>query len=243
MYDGTLTYCYEFMDILDKETSKPTGRVEATISVGNTKHRAEIEFDPNKVEVLHFDSHYFNLTEELTKELPSLGMAMLFQRQAQRQNRRGLSTATCRLGTLMYVLYNRYGKSIYPNHLSPSFGIIECMQKPVYPTFADAFQKCKDFGSVAISPEFALFLNPYSNENYLLASKYGFIGEGTSRDMTIYHDASYQEFSDYLWRNKLYPILSKGKEIPYAADRSVGDGSTTSATIAASDPGPGAPAV
>ena len=75
---------------------------------------------------------------------------------------------------------------------------------PKYPGIERASELINKVGAVAIAPNIALTVHPFSEENYLVRGLRGFIGEFTKSDtLVVHYPAIFQEIFDTVKRRKL----------------------------------------
>lgn len=206
-----MTYVlYEDQLVLCRSFAQNGKDIQAVLQRGSGGKESAIELtiDPTKIRTLELDSHYFNLPADTVKDFGVSLMAWKFVRRARRQNKKGISTETAWLSSPMQSIFIN-GHKPCPQ-LSFDFRVINAMRKPVYPaSLAEATTLCQEHNSVALSPDFAIGLSHMLDNDYLLMSKFGFVGSMTTypHRFRVCHQGSYQEVCDFIrrqgWSNEV----------------------------------------
>lgn len=176
--------------------------ITAAYTLGGLKDIQNV-VNPEDIQPLSFDSMFVNNTNLGEKTRAGWEVAaLLFKRRPIRQWKRGLCSENTQLTCPASLLFGRFGKQVGKQQRVLSFELINRMRDPTYPAFNEAIDHLRNHVAVAISPLFAVCLSSISPDKYLIASKYGFIGECAHNQIWILHPPSQQEITDYITRTK-----------------------------------------
>ena len=162
------------------------------------------DFDFNSITPIVFDSQFFNacnLDEKNSIKVKKVACLKL-SRMPRRQNKRSLSTENTSISCFYTDLLSPFRLRWTHNYILCDDYIRAILAKS-FPSYKQALHHCHNHLMVAISPEFAVALSNISQDKYLLASQFGFIGEATENQLFIRHPGSWQEINDFVRRSHL----------------------------------------
>ena len=197
MYEDELTYVSEF-SYGDRESLNIylCGFREFGADVSKFK------WDGSLLDSIVVKKGFFSLNSysEIDK---NLGLAWLVSRRTDRQNRKSLSRHNHSVTSFLNSLYATIPGA--PGiKLSMDLKIVQDIVNPTYTEWTKALEKCLQFRSVPVSPDFAIFLNNQAGDRFLLANKFAFIGSlNHERQVIIHHKLAGQEFLDFKNRYRL----------------------------------------
>ena len=161
--------------------------------------------DPTCIRTFEFSTKFVNIPLELQRgalQPWACSGAWLLRRLVRRSAIKGFSHNNYKLEAPITTFFRKLKNSLIP--LNFTFDIISCLFSPSYKSYATAWQEIEIFRSIALSPDFALYLNPHlqNKDALLIGSKFGFIGYAYPNRVDIYHQGSYQETTDFFQRNR-----------------------------------------
>lgn len=163
-----------------------------------------VEWDEAKVEVIQPNAMMFN--QNKLGEDSNRVLATEYRRTGQRQYHRSLSHQNSVFTCPLRAIYDRVGLPLMGWNKFFDWSTVPHLINPVYPKIDEARKYIEKHQAIAISPQFALTLSP-KDENLLIVSMFGFIGELQKDKSVIYHQPLFQEYRDFLDRsNQMMPI-------------------------------------
>lgn len=204
MYDGKLTYWSGFEDKIevDPHTGQPAGWVYCTYSlfVDGKFVSGNERFDQTKLRLLSIDTGWYNLPIDYQR----IGMAVLIQRRAARQNYKGLSHKTHLGDSAFSGVHSWRGRyALHQSQIWEHGVVIEALLNPTYYSLDHAMDIVGDKRSVALNKDFAIVVSHIAKYRVLLLSRFGsYIGAIDGRNIAVYHPGSKQEVYDFVKRTK-----------------------------------------
>lgn len=193
------TYVLLQGELVYVQTIVQDGREIAAFVTTPDQKEKQVKVQAEDFEELAFPAMYVNDIDESKRKF-QVG-ATLFKRSPRRQWKRGLGHENTIITCPAAPLYRALGKKLdWDHHLT--FRLIKHLREPKYPSYPEAVEGIQKHIAMAISPDFAVILSSISPDKHLIASRYGFIGEGNKDTLWIKHHPSEQEITDYVKRTK-----------------------------------------
>lgn len=190
LYDKKIQYINEF---------EPSSMDSKVIMCHNGKIWAE--FNPDLAEVPRISYGMKNLSCAFNRSNQFIGHAIHVSKNPKRHGILGICSETLSCRSPMMQAFQLLKSDIVVPDLR--VGNVEELMSETYPGIDLAFEMCKTWVSVAISPLFWVSLSPFSENNHLIGTPFGVFACGNALGITIYHSTPFQEFQDYMTRSNV----------------------------------------